>query len=179
MNATLRVRGVKETLREIHKLDRELEKELKANVTRVAAPVLDAVKDAYRNAGVPLSGMNRRWERTAKSGATRNTFPYKVASAVSGTRIRFDTRRGAIGVIKVQQYNPAASVFEAAGRKNANHLAFDLDVNQDRGWVSGKPSRILGPVTYRTARSSGVAAEIKRVFDEAAKRINKRIEVVG
>lgn len=179
MNTTLRVRGVKETLREIRKLDRELEKELKDNVNKVAAPVVDAVKDAYSKAGVPLSGMSRRWARTSAGGTTRYTFPYKVASAVSGVRIRFDTRRGAIGVIKVQQYNPAASVFEAAGRKNANYLALDLDINQTRGWVSGKPSRILGPVTYKAARSSGVAAEIKRVFDEAAKRINKRIEVVG
>jgi hypothetical protein len=79
----------------------------------------------------------------------------------------------------VQQYDPAASVFEAAGRKNANYLAFDLDMNQSRGWVSGKPSRILGPVTYKAARSSQVATEIKKVFDEAAKKINKRIEVVG
>lgn len=179
MNTTLRVRGVKETLREIRKIDKELEKELKDRVSQVAAPVLDAVKDAYSKAGLPLSGMAARWSRTSKGGSTRYTFPYKPTKAVSGTRIRFDTRRGAIGVIKVQQYDPGASVFEAAGRKNANYLAFDLDMNQTRGWISGKPSRILGPVTYKAARSSGVAAEIKKVFDEAAKTINKRIEVVG
>lgn len=179
MNTTLRVRGVKETLREIRKIDKELEKELKDNVNRVAAPVVDAVKDAYTKAGLPLSGMARKWTRESKGGSTRYTFPYKVQSAVSGVKIRFDTRRGAIGVIKVQQYNPAASVFEAAGRKNANYLAFDLDMNQSRGWISNKPSRILGPVTYKAARSSQVATEIKKVFDEAAKKINKRIEVVG
>jgi hypothetical protein len=36
--------------------------------------------------------------------------------------MRFDTRRNAVGVILIEQKDPAAAIFETAGRANANKL---------------------------------------------------------
>ena len=175
MNAQIRVTGVKETVRALNTLDKELVKQLKDDVNQVAAPVISDVKGAYASASTPLTGMAAKWR--SKSG--RALFPYSPVKVQNGVRVRFDTRRGAIGVIKLQQYAPAGAIFEAAGRKNANRLGQSLDQSSGRGWTTGKPTRILGPVTYKAARSRGVATEIMQVVDRAARTVNKRIERVG
>jgi hypothetical protein len=36
--------------------------------------------------------------------------------------MRFDTRRNAVGVILIEQKDPAAAIFETAGRANSNKL---------------------------------------------------------
>lgn len=175
MNAQVRVTGVKETVRALNTLDKELVKQLKEDVAQVAAPVIAEVKDAYGSASLPLSGMAAKWR--SKSG--RALFPYAPVKVQNGVRIRFDTRRGAVGVIKVQQYNPAGAIFEAAGRKNDVNLGRSLNAASGRGWITGKPTRILGPVTYKAARSRDVANEIIQVVNRAARTVDKRIDRVN
>lgn len=175
MNAQVRVTGVKETIRALNSLDKELVKQLKDDVNQVAAPVVNEVKGAYASAGLPLSGMAAKWR--SKSG--RALFPFSPVKVQNGIRIRFDTRRGAIGVIKVQQYAPAGAIFEAAGRKNGGNLSQSLDQSSGRGWVTSKPTRIIGPVTYKAARSRDVANEIIQVVDRAARTVEKRIDRVS
>jgi hypothetical protein len=70
---------------------------------------------------VPLSGMQYKWTQR-----NRKLFPFTVAKAVNGVRMRFDTRRNAVGVILIEQKDPAAAIFETAGRANSNKLGSAL-----------------------------------------------------
>jgi hypothetical protein len=47
-------------------------------------------------------------------GRSRKNFPFTVAKQ-KGVRVRFDTRRNAVGVILIEQKDPAAAIFETAG----------------------------------------------------------------
>jgi hypothetical protein len=57
----------------------------------------------------------------------RKIFPFTISGAQSGVKMRFDTRRNAVGVILIEQKNAAAAVFEGAGRKDTNRLGTSLD----------------------------------------------------
>jgi len=62
-------------------------------------------------------------------------------------RVKFDTRRGAVGVILIEQSNPAAAIFETAGRQNANRLGDQL------GFVGEGRTRLIGPAVYRARKA--------------------------
>jgi hypothetical protein len=172
LTAKIVLSGVKDTIRTLNKMDKELAKEFRSQVDAVAAPVLDDLRAAYNGAGLPLSGMAYAWGRSTKSGGTAKLFPYNAAKAASSVRIKYDTRRNAIGVVAIIQRNPAAAIFEVAGRKNINHLDDSLDQEAGRGWKEQRPTRILGPVVYKSARSRGVTEAITKIIDDTARNIN-------
>jgi hypothetical protein len=49
-------------------------------------------------------------------------FPFTVSKAVKGVRMRFDTRRNAVGVILIEQKDPAAAIFETAGSSKRKQI---------------------------------------------------------
>ena len=57
--ARIEVVGVKDTINQLNKLDKELAKEFKASATTIAQPAINAAKNMYTK--VPLSGMSRNW----------------------------------------------------------------------------------------------------------------------
>jgi hypothetical protein len=46
----------------------------------------------------------------------------QLQKAKKGVQLRIDTRRNAVGVILVEQKDPAAAIFETAGRANQTNL---------------------------------------------------------
>ena len=164
---------VKKGLRELGKIDAEFRKEVRQDAERIAKPAIDEVKAQYTM--VPLSGMAYRWDDTRgrQNQLNRTVFPFKVNKARSGVRFRFDTRRNALGVIKIEQRDRATAVFETAGRKNSNKLGDQLNLYTNRGWksVPTKPTRIIGPATYKAARK-GVTDELRALIV----RVNQRLE---
>ena len=112
-STTIEVVGVKQTINSLRKIDPQLQKDFKADATAIAQPAINAGKAVY--ADLPLSGMRYNWTQR-----DRKLFPFTVAKARNGVRMRFDTRRNAVGVILIEQKDPAAAIFETAGRANAN-----------------------------------------------------------
>ena len=125
MSATARIEvvGVKNTINQLGKLDKELQKQFKADATQIADPAISAAKAVYTK--VPLSGMSR---------------------AKAGVQMKFDTRRNAVGVILIIQKDQAAAIFETAGRANPNRLSNNLDP------VRAGRTRLIGPAVYRARR---------------------------
>ena len=105
VNSTVEVVGLKQTINGLGKIDKQLQKDFKTDATQIAQPAINAAKAVYTK--VPLSGMNRKWQQ---EGRTRANFPFVVSKAKNGVKMRFDTRRNAVGVILIEQKQPSAGV---------------------------------------------------------------------
>jgi len=161
---TVRVDGVKDTINQLGKIDKELQKQFKADATRIAEPALDAGRRSYarlNNEADPyaLSGMSRKWTQNG-----RKIFPLTVAKAVKGVSMKFDTRRRAIGVILIIQKDVATAVFETAGRKTSNKLGKSL------GSIDSGKTRLLQPAV------DGARDKIEKEMKQLIKDVTQTVQ---
>jgi hypothetical protein len=159
-SATIQVVGVKETINALKNIDPQLQKDFRTQANEIAKPAINAAKDVYNQ--VPLSGMAYKWDSRG-----RKVFPFTVAKAKSGVRLRIDTRRNAVGVILIEQKDPAAAIFETAGRANANKLGNQL------GFVGAGRTRLIGPAVYKARR--GVEKEMEKMILETASVVRRSL----
>jgi ERCC4-related helicase len=157
---TIEVVGVKQTINSLRKIDPQLQKDFKADATAIAQPAINAGKAVYKE--LPLSGMKYKWTQR-----DRKLFPYTTTKAVNGVRMRFDTRRNAVGVILIEQKDPAAAIFETAGRANANKLGNAL------GFVGAGRTRLIGPAVYKARR--GIEAEMQKMIIKTIRTVQSEI----
>ena len=158
VSTTIQVVGVKQAINDLRKIDPQLQKDFKADATAIAQPAINAGKAVYTQ--VPLSGMKYKWTQR-----DRKLFPFTTAKAVSGVRMRFDTRRNAVGVILIEQKDPAAAIFETAGRANSNKLGNAL------GFVGAGRTRLLGPAIYKARR--GIEAQMEKMILKTIRTVQK------
>ena len=159
-STTIEVVGVKQTINSLRKIDPQLQNDFKADATQIAQPAIQAGKAVYKE--LPLSGMKYAWTQR-----DRKLFPFTVTKAVNGVRMRFDTRRNAVGVILIEQKDPAAAIFETAGRANANKLGNAL------GFVGAGRTRLIGPAVYKARR--GIEAEMTKMIAKTMRDVQKDI----
>jgi hypothetical protein len=175
-SARIEMTDVKRGLKELQKLEPELRRQIRLEAEQIAKPAIEETRQAYRM--VPLSGMERKWDdvRGRRNTGGRQVFPFKVNKAQSGVRFRFDTRRNALGVLKIEQRDRAAAVFETAGRKHDNSFSDQLNEYSSRGWaiVPDEPTRIFGPAAYRAARK-GVTEELRRLILRVSRMVERHI----
>ena len=160
VNTTITVSGVKETINALKKIDPQRHKDFRAQAAEIALPAINAAKDVYTQ--VPLSGMSYKW-----SSRGRQLFPFSVDKAKNGVKLRIDTRRNAVGVILIEQKDPATAIFETAGRLNANRLGDQL------GFVGPGRTRLIGPAVYKARR--GVEAEMEKMILDTARTVRQAI----
>jgi hypothetical protein len=157
-SATIQVVGVKDTINALKKIDPQLQKDFRTQANNIALPAIDAAKDKYTK--LPLSGMQYKWDSRG-----RKVFPFTVAKAKSGVRLRIDTRRNAVGVILIEQKDPATAIFETAGRANANKLGDQL------GFVGPGRTRLIGPAVYKARR--GIEKEMEKMILDTARTVSR------
>ena len=161
-STTIEIVGVKQTINSLRKIDPQLQKDFKADATAIAQPAIQAGKAVYKE--LPLSGMRYNWVQR-----DRKLFPFTTAKAISGVRMRFDTRRNAVGVILIEQKDPAAAIFETAGRANANKLNTSLlFVGLP---VSPGRTRLIGPAVYKARR--GIEDEMQKMILKTIRTVQK------
>ena len=160
VSTTIQVVGVKDTINALRKIDPQLQKDFKAQATQIADPAISAAKAVYTQ--VPLSGMAYSWTSNG-----RKVFPFTVNKAVKGVRMRFDTRRNAVGVILIEQKDPAAAIFETAGRANANQLSNNLEP------VTAGRTRLIGPAVYKARRN--IEREMQAMILDTIRTVQKDI----
>jgi len=156
--ATIQVVGVKDTINALKKIDPQLQKDFRTQAKDIAQPAIDAAKDKYTE--LPLSGMQYKWDSRG-----RKVFPFTVAKAKSGVRLRIDTRRNAVGVILIEQKDPAAAIFETAGRANANKLGDQL------GFVGAGRTRLIGPAVYKARK--GIEKQMEKMILDTARTVSR------
>ena len=160
VSATVEMVGVKDTINALRKIDPQLQKDFKAQATQIAQPAISAAKAVYTQ--LPLSGMKYNW-----SQRDRKLFPFTVSKAKNGVRMRFDTRRNAVGVILIEQKDPAAAIFETAGRANTNRLSNNLEP------VTAGRTRLIGPAVYRSRRK--IETEMVRMIKDTMRVVQKEL----
>jgi hypothetical protein len=158
VNTTVSVVGVKETINALKKIDPQLQKDFRAQAKEIAEPAIKAAQDMYTQ--VPLSGMANKW-----TSRGRQLFPFTVAKAKKGVQLRIDTRRNAVGVILIEQKDPATAIFETAGRANSNRLGDQL------GFVGAGRTRLIGPAVYKARK--GVEAEMQKMILDTARTVRQ------
>jgi hypothetical protein len=160
VNTTVSVVGVKETINALKKIDPQLQKDFRAQANEIAQPAINAAKDVYTQ--LPLSGMQYKWNSRG-----RQLFPFSVAKAKSGVKLRIDTRRNAVGVILIEQKDPATAIFETAGRANANRLGDQL------GFVGAGRTRLIGPAVYKARR--GIEKQMEKMILDTARVVRQSL----
>jgi hypothetical protein len=159
-NTTIEIQGLKEAIRSLNKVEPGLRKQFVQDASRIAQPAIREVQRGYTQ--VPLSGMARKWEQ-----ANKKIFPFSVARAVSGVKLKVDASREALYLIYITQTNIAAAVFEAAGRTNQNRLGDSL------GQLRPGTTRVLGPAVYR--KRGEIEREMLRASMDAIRLVQKEL----
>ena len=160
-NTSIQVVGVRDAIRSLNKVEPGLRKQFVQDANLIAQPAIQEVQRGYTK--VPLSGMARKWEKDNKK-----IFPFSVARAVSGVKLKVDASREATSLIYITQTNVAAAVFEAAGRANPNSLGDSL------GQLKPGHTRVLGPAVFRKRRE--IEREILKASMDAVSRVQKELK---
>ena len=166
VSTTVEVVGLKQTINSLRKIDPQLQKDFKADAMAIAQPAINAGKAVYTR--VPISNFANDWTQK-KDG--RRIKGFSVDKAQSGVKMRFDTRRNAVGVILIEQKDQGAAIFEVAGRKNSNRLDTSLRI---AGYpVSAGRTRLIGPAVYKARR--GIEAEMLKMIKSTITTVQKEI----
>jgi len=160
VSTTITVVGVKDTINALRKIDPQLQKDFRAQANEIAAPAIQAAKDVYSD--LPLSGMKYAW-----TSNNRKLFPFTVSKAKNGVKLRIDTRRNAVGVILIEQKDPATAIFETAGRANTNKLGDAL------GFVGAGRTRLIGPAVYKARRA--IEEPMKKMILDTARVVRQEL----
>ena len=157
MAKTSEITGVKETIKALRRIDPELRKEFNTNYGRAVSPMTNAAKALYDDKRFP-SGTKRTW---APGG--RKIFPLTAAKAKTGVRPKINTSYRGGTALYVMQANPAAAVFDIAGRSTGLGAAFSAKFGRD-------PSRVMWPVAERHEK------QVKRNVEELVKETTKTVQ---
>lgn len=167
--ANIQVVGAKEAINSLRKIDPELRKQFNDDLKRIAAPAVSAGAQSYKR--IPLSHMKYGWSQEG-----RKLFPFSVSKAQRGVRVKTDTRRKATAFILIQQMDPAAAIFETAGRANNNRLGENIDrVASERGFKRAEPgkTRLYGRAVYgaRKKIEQEMAGVVLQVVNEVQREM--------
>jgi hypothetical protein len=165
INTTISVIGVKEAVKHLEKCEPGFRKAYVANMKSVARPMTDAMKNSYSDNSFP-SGTQRNW---AQRGTPK--FPLTAAGAKRGVALRVNNKKGKSAAISVMQKNPAAAIFDIAGRSNSNPLGMAFTQKFGRS-----ASRVIWPAFE--ANISEVIVEVQKIADEVMVEVNKNLKVM-
>lgn len=161
---TIQVNGVKDAVKYLNQVEPGYRKAYVANMKQIAKPMTDAMQNQYDDSKFP-SGTKRNW-----SPGGRQVFPLSASKAVRGVGVRVNNKkRGA--AFSVMQKNPAAAIFDIAGRANVNPLGTAFSTKFGRS-----ASRVIWPVFE--ARISDLTTEVQKVVDGVMAEVNKNLKVI-
>ena len=169
VSTTIEMVGVKQTINSLRKIDPQLQKDFKADATAIAQPAINAGKAVYRD--VPISNFANDWNNKTATGV-RRIKGFNVDKARAGVKMRFDTRRNAVGVILIEQKDQAAAIFEQAGRRNPGSR-LDNSLRIAGFPVSAGRTRLIGPAVYKARR--GIETEMKKMIAKTMRTVQSEL----
>ena len=163
VSAKMEIVGAKDAIRSLNKIEPGLRKEFAAEATRIAQPAIQEAQSQYSRIGVPLSGMESSW-----TAGSRKIFPYNVAKALRGVKVKLQGDRRVTSVILIEQRDVATAVWETAGRKTPNRLGDQL------GQLEPNRSRVLGPALFR--KRNEVQGEMETAMLNVVRRVERELK---
>lgn len=144
---SVRVYGLKETIRHLQRYDKEMYEQIKVKFTTAAKPLADKIGQEFPDK--PLKNWHTRGGRKGKSrmppySGTSARRGVKPVLSLSGRRSKAATERQEVGILRIQQMNAGGQVFDTAGSKKSSRFVKNLDKHYQRKSVQGKyRSRLL------------------------------------
>ena len=151
---SVRVLGIKETIKELKDLGPDIQKQFRRDVRLIVKPIIDAAKAEYDGENFP-SGTARKW---------KTKFPLEASKAKSGLRPGITTAKRNRSTILVIQKNAGASVFEFA---NTGSLGAAFRQK------NGAPPRVIWPSADKQLPQ--VVEQMTELIDRVAVMVNRRI----
>jgi len=161
--ATVEVIGVKQMLRDLKQIDPEARKQFAKDAKQIASPIVVAAQGSYP--AQALSGMKYRWTQNG-----RQLLPWDARKARRGITVKVDAGRKKDGVVTVIQKDPAAAIYDIAGRGTSNRFGDALTA------FAGNPSRVMWPAAE--AHITDVQQEMTKAIEQVAKEIERRIALI-
>jgi hypothetical protein len=170
VSASTQIVGVKETLRELAKVDRVAANELKRNARNIMKPIVTNAQSKIPN--VALSGMSRKWV-SSKSGV--QLLPWEGDTARKYVKAKTTTKKpkeydGIVRDLAAFYVSWAGGVnmlFDMAGRKNSSPMAANLTGK------FGPPSRVMWQAAEEEAPQ--VEQNMEEIIDQLVKLTNQRL----
>jgi hypothetical protein len=178
MGMNIDVYGVRETLVELRKYEKQTYKRLTDDLKLSARPTADAVGKEFPNK--PLSKWHESGDRKGKSRMP----PYSAAVARNKTKVAISTKKprgnNEHGLVRLQQMDGGAQVFDSAGSRTASGSAgqrfvSNLDKSSSTKSRRGKyRSRVMYPATKKNLPliEKAVEISIRKIDGEVQKRLN-------
>jgi hypothetical protein len=165
-SAGITVVGVKETLRELSKLEPDLRKEIVKDFKQIVKPVIDEVRGNLPTEP-PLSGFARSW----KGGAI---FPWGTTTVSKSIAAKVDTRKrgNSLAVLKVVLKSAGGTVADMAGKRGGSTPRGQIMIAELEKRF-GRASRFMWPGYER--RAQDVQDEIEKVADKIADATSRRL----
>lgn len=161
---SIEVVGVKEAVKYLNQVEPGFRKEYVANMKQIAKPMTDAMKDVYDDSRFP-SGTKRNW---SQNGTPK--FPLTATKAIRGVAVRVNNKKSG-AAFSVMQKNPAAAIFDIAGRSNQNALASAFTTKFGR-----TASRVIWPVF--DTKIVEITAGVQDVVNHVMARVNENLKVI-
>jgi hypothetical protein len=161
---TIQVNGVKDAVKYLNQVEPGYRKAYVANMKEIAKPMTDAMQSQYDDSKFP-SGTKRNW-----SPGGRQVFPLSASKAVKGVGVRVNNKKKG-AAFSVMQKNPAAAIFDIAGRANVNPLGTAFSTKFGRS-----ASRVIWPVFE--AKISDLTIEVQKVVNGVMAEVNKNLKVI-
>jgi len=155
---TVQIQGVKETIRELSKIDPEIRRSFNKNVKAIVKPAIVAAQQKYKSEPYP-SGTARNWQQGG-----RQKFPLSGDQAARGVKTSIKTAKKNQSTILVMNANAGAAIFEFANT-GALGSAF-----RDK---NGTPARTLWPSV--NARMPDIVSNMRQLVDEVSVVVNARL----
>ena len=167
-NTRVEVLGAKEAVRSLNKLEPGLRKQFAVEAQSIAQPAIAEAQRRYAYfawGSARLRGVAYNWT-DSKSG--RKLFPFDIAKANKGVKIKLEGDRRRTAVILLEQRDPATAVLESAGRANQNRLGDSL------GSLSAGHTRVLGPALF--SKREEVSSALEKQMLEVVNRVNQELK---
>jgi hypothetical protein len=162
--------GVKEALRDLGKLDKDLARQLRKDARKIMQPIVTEAKGNIPNTA--LSGMSRPWTSKTSgvqllpwSGATSRRYVKAKTSTKKPKEFQGNTRD--LAVFYVSWAGGVNAIFDMAGRKNKSFMAANLSGK------FGPPSRIMWPAAEKNA--DNVEAQMSIVVEQVMREYNRKL----
>lgn len=155
---SVRVLGIKETIKELKDLGPDIQKQFRKDVKVIVQPIIDQAKIDYDRQQFP-SGTARNWQQNG-----RQKFPLSASQAKSQLRPAIKTGKKNTSTILVIQKNPGAAIFEFANTGSLGE-AFRQK--------NGQTARVVWPSADKQLPK--VIGEMTELVDRVAIMVGRRI----
>ena len=167
-SASVTIVGLKETLRQLQKVEPDLAKEIKKEYKTIVKVLIDDVKSTIQPA--PLSGFKRNWTYEG-----RKIGPWDQSAVIKSVVPRFSNRKrgNSLAVFSVVMKSPFGAVADMAGRANDPNTAWGAVMIRALSSRFGKPSRGMWPAYERNAPkiNKNLQVIVEKLTDAANRRL--------